>query len=372
MKEKYLALDGIRGVAALFVCVLHVSVWGVGPAWAINIERSLIAVDLFFVLSGFVIACSYEQRLADGRMTARDFVLTRIIRLYPMYLVALLFAVVAHRDDLLQSEQSGHVYAALASVVWLPWKVDGNNIFFPLNIAYWSLFYELLVNFLYVATRRWLTNSVLLSVVLVSAGLLVLLVHGHGMDLGPYWGGIGPVGGLVRAIFGISVGVFLFRWRLSAPAWLTGKGGYLLPLAIIVLLLGVPPIPQIENRLMLAAVLFIFPWCVLYAAHGARSAGRTAGVLRFFGAISYPVYVLHLPLWVLLCQAIPDKLSQMNPVQGVVLVLASVIGCAVILEKYVEQPLRHWMTARIFGPPSGVGFAGTTTQSRSLKSSGVS
>src|SRR4051794_20912274 len=88
--HKFLALDGIRGVAALFVLTLHVSHY-----FGFSFVRSYLAVDVFFMLSGFVIAHAYDSRLAARSLTAREFMGVRIARLYPMYLLsALLCAVI--------------------------------------------------------------------------------------------------------------------------------------------------------------------------------------------------------------------------------------------------------------------------------------
>ena len=83
---KFLGLDGMRGVAALFVVLLHSTpYWGFAP-----LQRSYLAVDLFFALSGFVIAHAYERRFENLSMNAWSFTVTRVIRLYPMYVIGII------------------------------------------------------------------------------------------------------------------------------------------------------------------------------------------------------------------------------------------------------------------------------------------
>jgi len=86
MKRHYLALDGLRGVAAVCVAILHINVRMVGTA---ALPRAYLAVDFFFVLSGFVVAYAYERRLLDS-MAFSSFVKIRLVRLMPMIFVATL------------------------------------------------------------------------------------------------------------------------------------------------------------------------------------------------------------------------------------------------------------------------------------------
>ena len=349
MKNSYPALDGLRGLAALFVCALHVSVWGIGPEWGIHIGRSVVAVDLFFAMSGFVIASAYEQRLANGVMSTWGFILTRIIRLYPMYALSLVVAVAAHGDVLMQQAPPDRILMVLASLMCLPWKVGDSSVFYPLNIAYWSLFFEFWVNVLYVLGRRWLTRGMLLAVVMGSGAVLVLLVRSHGMDMGPYWSATGLLGGLARALFGIALGVLLCRHAAVLPRAITGRGGYFFPLAVVALILAVPPMEGVENRLMLAVVLLIFPWCLLHAVRGASPPAHARKVLEFMGGISYPIYLLHLPLWLLSCRFFAAELRALGPALGLTVFMLGVVVIAALAERHIERPVRRWLTARALG-----------------------
>src|SRR5688572_5964759 len=85
-KPHFETLDGLRGVAALAVLVAHASAILLGES---VVPRQLLAVQFFFMLSGFVMAYSYEQKLLFG-MPFRDFILRRVIRLYPMILLGAL------------------------------------------------------------------------------------------------------------------------------------------------------------------------------------------------------------------------------------------------------------------------------------------
>ena len=82
------ALDGLRGVAAVIVVLHHLGNERLGP---FNPTFGYIAVDLFFALSGFVIALNYDHRFAGG-MTVKEFMLKRVLRLYPLYAAGLLLS----------------------------------------------------------------------------------------------------------------------------------------------------------------------------------------------------------------------------------------------------------------------------------------
>src|SRR4051812_23930437 len=85
--SRFLTLDALRGVAALIVFIRHS-----GPQFglsAVEYSASHMAVDLFFVLSGFVLANAYESKLVDGTLGVSRFMLLRYIRLFPLYLLAM-------------------------------------------------------------------------------------------------------------------------------------------------------------------------------------------------------------------------------------------------------------------------------------------
>jgi peptidoglycan/LPS O-acetylase OafA/YrhL len=83
--HQFATLDGLRGVAAIAVTSLHFR-FELGK---FLLPHSYLAVDFFFVLSGFVLAYAYEDRLSEG-MKPIQFLRLRVIRLYPLYLIGTL------------------------------------------------------------------------------------------------------------------------------------------------------------------------------------------------------------------------------------------------------------------------------------------
>lgn len=131
---RVISLDGIRGVAAMFVMIYHLPV-----IFGFNIPHAYLAVDLFFMLSGWVMAYSYEERIGQG-LAFKQFALQRLARLYPLYGVALAlgfsFALVKY---LFGTPTAATLICLLPNSVMLPcMSEDPEN--FPLNRPAWSIF----------------------------------------------------------------------------------------------------------------------------------------------------------------------------------------------------------------------------------------
>ncbi len=94
--SRVVTLDGIRGVAAIAVFTLHYGVF----FWPVTRQQSFLAVDLFFILSGYVLSKAYSRRLQSGMLLA-SFVYLRVVRVYPLYLlgVAISVAVLLYTGD---------------------------------------------------------------------------------------------------------------------------------------------------------------------------------------------------------------------------------------------------------------------------------
>ena len=209
-RRSFQTLDGLRGVGAAIIVMRHVP----RLFWPLRVPESYLAVDLFYLVSGFVIAHAYGQRLAAGGYFW-PFVKTRIIRLYPLYLIALVVGVVTATALCLQSPSSG----------WTPMKILGCFVVglfmiprFPglpnngttLDGPLWTLLYELIANFVYAAIVRLLSIPVLLAIMLVSgAGVVLAEATAHTLDVGynltDQWAALARVG------YSFFAGVLIYR-----------------------------------------------------------------------------------------------------------------------------------------------------------------
>ena len=276
-------LDALRGLAALLVLAYHAR----GLALPMGVMgHGYLAVDLFFVISGFVLARAYDAPLAAGEGAA--FMVRRLKRLYPMMLLGLLVGLAiwlaAGRSPVAALVLIG---PALGFIPW-PWTVD----VFPLNGPQWSLMWELFANLAYAALAPWLTTARLTLLVAVSgiAHAALALIYNTG-SLGPY--GFNWAAGAPRVLFGFFAGVLLARLaaegRLKVPA--APMGVILVALAFLLS----PPVPYaVQAAFDIVAVLVAFPLLVASAARAKVGPMRPA--LDGLAGISYALYALHIPI----------------------------------------------------------------------------
>jgi peptidoglycan/LPS O-acetylase OafA/YrhL len=338
--RRFAFLDGIRGIAAIFVLTRHTQQY-----WGIELFRSYLAVDLFFILSGFVIGYAYDGRIQSGSLSIGRFLATRIIRLYPVYFLALLIGSLGLIDTALlqyhftSDEAYSGVSSLLLALFVLPSHAKDDPSLFPVNGPAWSLFFELVVNAIYVTLRPALTDLALVLILFGSGFVLcnVALLH-HGLDIGFTWDFFSFEGGAARSMFGIFLGLFLFR-HLDRIENALSKLKRISPwwaVLLIAAVLGSPSLPSLDWALDLIAVILVFPICILMAARQ-KDAGRSRRLLLLLGSASYPMYILHKPLYDAASQLLPRV--SLAPLSGIIFVLA-LVSFSVWLEKWYDIPIR--------------------------------
>jgi len=339
---RYVFLDGIRGIAALLVLTRHTDAF-----WNFEIYRGYLAVDLFFVLSGFVIASAYDRRLREGQLTSGGFMLVRLIRLYPMFLLSLLLAVLAWCLSATPTPLlAGSLLLACAmTALFLPTPPHHDSILFPLNGPYWSLFFELVANLGYAVFHRVLSNRVLAWVLVISAAVLArMAVRMGGLDDGYAFNPASLLIGLARAVFGIAMGVLLFRCGARIGAKIGRLGSpWLAFLAVCGVMLS-PDLGRLNALVDLTAVCVLFPLAVLSMSRDIAT--RADRVLLALGAASYPMYVLHAPVGELVMHLWPATIPALAPYSGAVFV-AIFVPIAIWLERRIDIPLRRWLSGRL-------------------------
>ena len=330
-------MDGLRGVAAVFVAMRHTSFFHY-----LGVQGGYLAVDLFFVLSGFVIAHAYERRLAAGLSPAR-FLALRYLRLWPVYalgaalgLVSALCHAMPGKEALTPSEIAR---VAPLALTMLPGPAV-RQMLYPVNSVAWSLALELLINLAYAFSWRWLRMPRVLPVVVaVFAAALAATVWWFGkLDVGFTWHN--AWGGLPRVAFSFAAGLTVYRlyqaWplRLALTAWA--------PLALLPVLLWKTPDTVIYP---LVCVIAVFPPLVALSAWTQPGRG-SARLFAWLGAASYPLYALHRPVAQLtalgLYRTVPDVLHA-----GVALaapyMLVFLVLC-ILVERYYDRPVRKALT----------------------------
>lgn len=346
-RHVYLNLDAIRGVAAISVMLYHFS-----PFLAAGkvLPSSYLAVDLFFLLSGFVIAHAYDRKIANG-MGVGTFVAIRLIRLYPLYLAGTLlgFFYLVVKNRLIPAEYMpiSEIGTMLTTgMFFIPLVSDAYHTIFPLNPASWSLFFELIVNIAYVAVFFLLTKRVLSTLIAVSLVLLVVVsIIAGTLDFGMTGSTI--ISGLPRVCFSFFLGVLLCRslTRYQSGLGFLRRGWWIeAAIALTLVVFAIAPAGGARVAYDLACVVLVFPALVVVGTI-APTAPRLSGLYGWLGRISYPIYIIHTPLLMIIAGA--GKAAAIDPFAhhpwfGIVMAV-SVIVIADIATRLYDEPLRRFL-----------------------------
>ncbi|MCI3135122.1 acyltransferase family protein [Phenylobacterium aquaticum] len=356
----YPALDGLRGVAALCVVLMHRHVWfGLDGA----LGHGFLAVDFFFMLSGFVIANAYDGKLANGLGIA-GFMRARVLRLYPMLIlgaaIGALWRLLALNlgVGVLNVWEVANLFGRASFVLpALHSRFEGASAF-PLDPPTWSLFFELAINLVYVAIFRWLTPARMVAI--MAAGFLALVVlalKNGGIDAGDiaaeFWLGF------VRVTFPFFAGVLLHKVRgfaplarLKAPFWAQA--------AILLAILNVPNIGWANAPFDLICVGLVFPALVISGSLTESPPAETRA-LKIMGDLSYPIYVLHYPMYVFL-GGLGRVLGWLTPETQLVFGLASlaiILAASWSATLFYDRPVRAWLDG-VARRRAGLAEAGST------------
>ena len=371
-KPHYELLDGLRGVAAILVLFYHVfeglafaeATNGAGSGLITTLNHGHIAVDFFFILSGFVISYAYDDRW--GKMSTWQFFKRRLIRLHPMLVMGALIGVIAFAivgfekwDGTVAS--TGWVMVAMLFTMFMipavpgvPYEIRGNGEMFPLNGPAWSLFFEYIGNILYALVIRRLSVKILTILVVVLGCLHIWFFVGNvsGYDMvGVGWtvDEVNFWGGLVRMLFPFTMGMLLAR--IFKPSKV--KGAFWICSIVLVMLFAVPYIKpdysiSLNSLYEVVCIAFLFPLLVWLGACG-RVSGRVGKLNRMLGDLSYPLYIVHYPImYIFYAWLIEKKVYTLNECLGVALiVVVSSIVLALICLKLYDEPIRRWLARKM-------------------------
>ena len=161
--RRYEVLDGMRGIAAIIVMIYH---WYVHSVSVIN-KNAYIAVDFFFILSGFVIMHAYGARLMNG-MSSMNYIWRRLIRLYPMAIIGILLGAVSfelfcaaglctyHSRSIIAAVINNLVFVPYLNTYAVSWSAGAPSAgqLFPENGALWSVFFEAVASLAFIGLVR--------------------------------------------------------------------------------------------------------------------------------------------------------------------------------------------------------------------------
>ena len=366
-KPHYHLLDGLRGVAALMVIWYHVfECYAFAGGTTIDtFNHGYLAVDFFFILSGFVIGYAYDDRWGKN-FTMKDFIKRRLIRLHPMVIMgAVVGAITFYIQGSVQWDGT-HIgismvmLSLLCTIFFIPampgvgYEVRGNGEMFPLNGPCWSLFFEYIGNILYALFIRRLSNKALTIVVVLLgvalASFAIFNVSGYG-NIGVGWtlDGVNFIGGLLRMLFPFSMGMLLSR--NFKPMKL--RGAFWICTLVMIALFAVPYLEGTEsictNGIYEAfCIIIAFPILLWIGASGTTTDKKSTQICKFLGDISYPIYVIHYPfMYLFYAWLIKNQLFTLGETWQVALcVYAWNILFAYLCLKLYDEPVRKYLAKR--------------------------
>lgn len=355
-KPHYNILDGLRGVAAITVVCFHLFEAYATSHLDQQLNHGYLAVDFFFILSGFVVGYAYDDRWKT--MKIKDFLKRRFIRLQPMVVIgAIIGAIMFYFQgcsvwDVSKVSIGMLLLATLLNICLIPatpgFEIRGVGEMYPLNGPSWSLFFEYIGNILYALFIRKLSiRNLAIFVLLAGLGLAAFSIFGPYGDIcvGFSLTDDNMVGGSLRILFSFPAGLLLSR--IFKPVHI--KGAFWICSLSVVVLLVIPRIGDGESLWMnglydTVCFAFLFPLLVYLGASGKTTDKHTTRVCKFLGDISYPLYMVHYPFIYLYYAWVKNE--SLTFVQSLPGALALVIGnilLAYLCLKLYDEPVRKYL-----------------------------
>jgi peptidoglycan/LPS O-acetylase OafA/YrhL len=359
-KPHYPILDALRGIAALIIVTFHLAEpLATGPLDNL-VNHGYLAVDFFFILSGFVIGYAYDDRW--GKLTVGGFFKRRIERLQPMVVLGMtLGAIGFYFTDstiwpLIHTIPVWQMLLVMLigyTILPVPLALDirGWQEMHPLNSVGWSLFFEYIANILYAVWIRKFSLLALSILVGLSAVALGHLAISKGDVIGGWTLNVEQVRiGLTRTMFPFFAGLLLSR--VMKPARI--KNAFLWCSLLLAVVLYMPRIGGAEHVWMngiyeSVCIIVVFPLIVYLGASGVTQTQGENRLCKFLGDISYPLYMVHFPLlyfyWAWISNHKGVTIGQMWP--AALLILIGAIGLAYAALKFYDEPARRWLRKKL-------------------------
>ena len=312
-------------------------------------NNAYLAVDFFFLLSGFVIAHAYDRRLRSD-LTVTAFLRARLIRLWPLFALGCALGSIAYLAHGGTGGLATRVVYILPNFAMLPAApaASPSSYLFPVDIPAWSLFFEIAANILFALLARHLRTRRLAVLVAAMAAVVIAAAFARGnLGGGDTWDSL--ANGLARVGFSFFAGVLLFRvLRPMARREEASQTG-------LSLLLGAILIAVFQFRAPVSwrwvyDLTFVLAVSPLVVALGARLSVSPWFERRYlqFGLVSYALYVLHEPL-ASYVTAVARSFGSVTSIDDPVLLALKIIivvpvSCAAAY--LYDAPVRRWLSGQ--------------------------
>jgi peptidoglycan/LPS O-acetylase OafA/YrhL len=355
-RHRFYVLDSMRGLAAILVMLWHAP----NLPWKLINRNGALAVDFFFCLSGFVIAFSYEGRLQKG-LKLSSFYAARLIRLYPVYLLSMLFAfAVSIAMDFHGHANHARFHAEAGflglSLFLLPNLGKANPLLFPLNTPAWSLFFELIANLVYAfAVCRKLASSWMVAAVCGASllGMIMLFASRKHMlwEVGYLNARWSFITAFCRVALSFGMGILVFRAFSRSHSWKPSPvtRSYLAASTIMLLLLVValPNEALQKNVVGLLFIVFVFPVLTFFGAF-AQVPHNLQKSCVILGETSYPLYLIHMSFVRILQLGFFEQRLAAGPLKPWLLpiTVALASGFSYLIATRIDLPVRAFLSRR--------------------------
>ena len=376
-KPRYEILDGLRGVAALMVVVFHCFETYVPVFGTQHINHGYLAVDFFFVLSGFVIGYAYDDRW--DKMSTWGFFKRRLTRLHPMVIAgmvvgaALFFFAGGAFPETMVVEGWKFALCFVMGLLMIPCgnglDIRGWGEMNSFNGPQWTLTFEYVGNILYAFILRRLPKIALAFLCVCCAFFTLDLTLGWDafglFPDGPQYTVIGGWSlksqqiyiGFTRLLYPFLCGLLIARILPSRRSESNPSGspirlwgGFWWCSLVLVAIFSIPCIGGDygvpDGIFQAVCILLIFPLVVLAGAGSVTTDSKSTAICKWLGEISYPIYITHYPIMYMQMGWVadhPDAPVWMHVMVNVGVVFMSIILAWGLLKAY-DLPVRKWIT----------------------------
>lgn len=328
--QRFAVLDGLRGIAAIAVVIYHTSfLRHVEPD---VLPSAYLAVDCFFIMSGFVLCRAYHGLLEQGRVWT--FMRKRWTRLAPIWWVGLVLCLAELVAMKFAPNPALAVGELVVNAAMLPLPLGAKGELFRLNLPGWSLFYELVINLAYAVVGYRLGVRGLALVMAAGAVALITLTRGMGGTDGGALLSELPIA-LARVTYGFLAGALLYRLQL--PMIGNSIAASLFACTLVILVFAVEAAGDTRWYYDIAMTLVVLPLVVTIGTTF-DAPPPLRGLFDFIGKASYPLYAIHWPAFAL-AQQVYGRLmgwSAVMPFSVIVVLVGSLIVVAYYLAVLID------------------------------------
>ncbi|WP_084440291.1 acyltransferase family protein [Acetobacter nitrogenifigens] len=336
-REYYYYLDFMRFVCSLCV-ILHHSFQYLTTYPYLN--HTHVVVDFFIMLGGFVATNADEPKLESGRITFRDFVRHRFLRLFPLMSVGVflgsVFFILTHHDFRLPLIALVFAYAVLNLLI-IPrlfgdYYIKEDNAVIS-NPPLSTIIYQTTITFIW---ARWFVGCRTRNVaaIVTISGVLFAISAYFTKELNVGWGGPHAIWGYLRTFYDFFAGVLIYRLRRYIP---TSKVIPFFSFFVIIVII----FPPFSSVLWKIFTFYVMPPLALICGVSARGQHIVYGD-KWFGRLSYSNYVTHWLVLYVIALAIPNT----NNFAAVGLAVVLSVTVAFLTMKYYDIPISAWVNKK--------------------------